>query len=89
MLVELNSIKLEVKRLEAEISKKSRQHVELEHEIAQVKKQLNSHAKLEEDPLSSTTGGDKIRGVSAGGPRPLSNGTTPFMLRRKEQQNNY
>jgi septal ring factor EnvC (AmiA/AmiB activator) len=59
LLVELNSIKLEVKRLEAEITKKSRQHVELEHEIGQVKKQLNSQAKLEEDPLSSTTGGDK------------------------------
>ena len=52
-----------------------------------MKKQLATHARLDEDPLSSTTGGDRLRGISAGGgPRPSSNGTTPFMLRRKDQQ---
>jgi hypothetical protein len=78
-----------VKKLETEIEKKSRQHVELEHEINQVKKQIASHARLEVDPLMSTAGGGdaKPRGTSAGGAgiRPSSSGTTPFMLRRKDQ----
>jgi len=38
LLVELNSIKLEVKKLQTEIEKKRRQAAELEVEITQVKK---------------------------------------------------
>lgn len=38
MLVELNSIKLEVKKLNTEIEKKRKQYDELEIEISQLKK---------------------------------------------------
>ena len=40
LLVELNSIKLEVKKLSTEISKKQKQYEELDHEIALMKKQI-------------------------------------------------
>jgi chromosome segregation ATPase len=42
LLVELNSIKLEVKKLQTDIEKKKKQAAELEVEIAQVKKQLST-----------------------------------------------
>jgi cell division protein FtsB len=38
--VELNSIKLEFKKLTTDIAKKQKQHAELEQEISQLKKQL-------------------------------------------------
>ena len=92
LLVELNSIKLEVKKLNTEIEKKRKQYAELEIEISQLKKQMSLN-RIEDERISKPMldsrpdSSNKPRGMSAAGRGKASESSTPFMMqRRKEQQ---
>lgn len=87
----MNSIKLEVKKLASDISKKQKQYDELDEEITVMKKQMLTQQYQQDEesrPFTAKSSKPRIGGDPSSqslGASP-SSGTTPFMMLRRNQQ---